>query len=205
MDEFESGESLIESVNNNNDQYDMIFVDYNIGNNKSSGAEIIRKLRMTDKNASVVFFSKSIEAVFDAFKVEAFRFYLKPIIEEQIFETLNDYIKSKRIGSAIEIKHDNSSTLCKTNTIVYVEGDGKNSIIHLLNRNAIIEHAGTLSSVEKQLHNNNFYRCHKSFLINFDYVNSYSRTEIQLTNGDIIPISRNKYKDFFLEYKKYFI
>ena len=48
-----------------------------------------------------------------------------------------------------------------------------------------------------------FFRIHKGYLINLSYVDSYSRTEVELTNGERLLISRYKYVDFVKAYLRF--
>ena len=41
----------------------------------------------------------------------------------------------------------------------------------------------------------NFLRAHQSFAVNMAYIKKLEHTEVELTNGDRIPISRSKYKE----------
>ena len=50
--------------------------------------------------------------------------------------------------------------------------------------------------LENQLKDKGFFRCHKSFLINLNRVDSYNRQELLLDNGERIPIAKRRYDDF---------
>ena len=59
----------------------------------------------------------------------------------------------------------------------------------------------TLSAIEEVLDMELFFRIHKSFIINLQYVASFKKADggdLVMTDGTNIPISRNK-KDKFLE------
>ena len=57
----------------------------------------------------------------------------------------------------------------------------------------------TLKNFENQLTGRNFYRLHKSYLINLDYVKVYRKHEggkVEMADGTIIPVPRRKKEDF---------
>ena len=58
----------------------------------------------------------------------------------------------------------------------------------------------TLKSFNKRLPEELFFRIHKSFIINLNNVKNYSSNFINV-NGKLIPISRDRKKDF----KKFFL
>lgn len=61
-----------------------------------------------------------------------------------------------------------------------------------------------MEHLEKQL-GNGFFRCHRGYLVSLDKVKQYDSREIELINGDIILLSRQKYSDFVQAYMKYMV
>ena len=48
-----------------------------------------------------------------------------------------------------------------------------------------------------------FCRVHKGYLVNLAYVEGYSKTELTLTNGEKLLISKYKYQDFVKAYLRF--
>ena len=65
-----------------------------------------------------------------------------------------------------------------------------------------IEYYGQLSALEG-LVGNDFYRIHRSYLLNMKYVERYDRTSVTTLGGDIIPIARREYDGFLKAYMEY--
>ena len=59
-----------------------------------------------------------------------------------------------------------------------------------------------LSSTEAEL-GDQFCRVHKGYLVNLAYVEGYSKTELTLTNGEKLLISKYKYQDFVKAYLRF--
>ncbi|HHD2754516.1 TPA: LytR/AlgR family response regulator transcription factor, partial [Clostridium perfringens] len=60
-----------------------------------------------------------------------------------------------------------------------------------------------LDNIEDALISKNFIRCHKSYLVNLNYIKKIENSKIITLNNNIIPISRSylrKTKDLFFEY-----
>ncbi len=87
---------------------------------------------------------------------------------------------------------------------MYIEGNGKNSIIHVCNKE-IIDSNETLSSLENRLKGQKkFFRCHKSYIVNLKYVKSFDHKRIYLTvNNNSVLLSRYKYDDLVDSYIDY--
>lgn len=79
--------------------------------------------------------------------------------------------------------------------ILYLEGNRNYSNIRLVNNKREIV-AKTLSSIEELLIENGFFRCHKSYLVHVEHIDSISDNFIILSNLDRIPISRRKHEVF---------
>lgn len=62
------------------------------------------------------------------------------------------------------------------------------------------EQMGTL---EEELKGKGFFRCHKSFLVNLKYVDSYNRQEILLDTGEKIAVAKRRYEAFCQEIMEY--
>ncbi|WP_395782953.1 LytR/AlgR family response regulator transcription factor [Aquirufa sp.] len=83
---------------------------------------------------------------------------------------------------------------CPVNTIVYIEGKGNYSIVHLKNLKQVVM-AKTLKKFEAQLRMNQFVRIHKSYLVNKENIptfDSKGATEVPTALGTTLPISRRK-------------
>ena len=85
VEEFYSGESLL----NSSLVFDIIFLDYKM--NILNGLDTAKQLRKRNTSNVIVFVTSYTHFVLDAFKVNAFRFLVKPITEKKIWETLDDY------------------------------------------------------------------------------------------------------------------
>lgn len=84
--------------------------------------------------------------------------------------------------------------------IFYIESSNRKIIISM--RDEKIECYGKIGEMESELREG-FFRVHKGYLINMNYVESYSRTEVWLKNGSSLPISKYKYQDFIKAYLEY--
>ena len=74
--------------------FDMIILDIQM--EKISGIQLAKRIRETDKSVILAFVSGIADYVFEGYEVQAIRYILKPIKQEQIFELL-DLVKTKNI------------------------------------------------------------------------------------------------------------
>ena len=57
--------------------------------------------------------------------------------------------------------------------------------------------------LEKELEGKGFFRCHKSYLLNLNHVDSYNRQEAILDNGEQVIIAKRRYEQFCREILAY--
>lgn len=199
--EYDNGTKLLAD----DKQYDLVFMDYEFKNDqKNDGLTIARKLREKQKNTTIIFLSSYPNIVFDSFSVGTFRFLVKPIEADKFTKAMDAYLETLEKESVLIIKVDGVNRNLHTNEVMYVEGAGKYCIIHLASdKEKEIECHETLASIEERMPKEFFYRCHKSYLVGFPYVESYNHTSVILNSGEEIFISRTKYKEFCSLYLEY--
>ena len=95
--------------------------------------------------------------------------------------------------------------------IIFCESDGNHTKIYLntltVNDNEkYFESTKSLKQLTKLLTGLSFYRCHKSYLINFKYFHEFevSTNSIIMTNGKIIKIAKGKKNESKKQLLKYF-
>lgn len=196
--EFDSCEQMFE-VNLN---FDMYFLDIQM--KKLSGIEAAKIIRNKKNTAVIIFITGLKDYVFDAFDVHAFHYILKPIdvekLKKVVISALEQFEETDKFIIAKTISESNKIYL---KDILYIESQLRKLKVHT--SYGIIEYYYKLADIEKQLPQNMFFRCHKSYIVNLKYVRSYDNSSIKLKNSEIIYISKYRLSDFskaFMYYLK---
>ncbi|MGL5378584.1 LytR/AlgR family response regulator transcription factor [Clostridium sp.] len=189
---FDSGEQLLENYPEN---IDIFLLDIQM--DKLSGMDIARKIRTIDKNTvEIVFTTSLIEYIQEGYEVRAYRYLLKPIefedIKKHITACIEEIHMKKDKYLVISNKHDNYKI--RIDTILYIEVQNKDITIHTIDNN--YEAKMSMNKIEKELKEYSFFRCHKSFLININFVENVKQYTAILENGQEVPVSRYKFKEF---------
>lgn len=195
IDEFESGEELLNSEKN----YDIIVLDYQLGS--TNGLTVAKELRKRNVLSSIIFLTSYPNFMIDAFEVNTFRFLLKPIDKSKFFKAIDDYIKIVDANYPITIIQNKELKKINSNEICYIEADGKYSNIHLSDK--IMHCSKTLAGVTKLLPAYCFVKTHRAFVVNLHYIKSYSSDTVYLSNGESAFLSKNYQKSFQTPYMNF--
>jgi len=196
-DEFSNGHDLLASKNN----YDIIFMDYQM--DSIDGLETAKKLREKNNKTDIIFLTSYPQIVFDTFQVNTFRFLVKPIDYEKLSSALDDYRKLQNTEEFLIIKIDEITKKIPMSSIIYAEASDKYCYIRTTEEELLYKK--TLSDLESLLPDDTFFRCHRSFIVNFRHIVSHTNTDILFDNNEKAQISKVKasgFKKAFLDYIK---
>lgn len=194
---FENGEGFIENCNKA--KFDVVFLDIIMP--EMDGMEVAHIIRSTDKDMKIVFLTSSANYAVESYDVKAAGYCLKPVSYDRIKNIMDSFIEENKNENkpCILVKVNGGYQKIYQHEIEYIEAQNKQVEIVLVNKSLVIHN--TISSYEELLKDNdNFYRCHRSFLVylpNIDFIDS---SHIQTKSGKTIPIARGVHKDF----KKYY-
>lgn len=199
IDEYGSGEILLESEA----VYDIIFLDYQFDNSEMDGLSIAAEIRSREDDVKIVFLSSYPQVVFKTFAFGTFRFLVKPVDDVSIKEVMDAFLKMDRGDRHICFRFSGNVYFVKEKDIMYVESEGKYCTIHRDKEENHIRLRQPLNNVAGELRGEIFFRCHNSYIVNFMYVLGCTSSEVMLTNGEQIPMSRHRYREFMDSYGKY--
>lgn len=190
-DEYCCGEDLILSLK----EYNLIFMDYKFNSTQMDGIEASRILRSRQCFSTLVFLTSYPDAVYESFEVNAFRFLIKPLDEKKFYAVMDAFLESRIRTVFFHVHSDGTTYYLDQREISFVEGSGKDSIIHFITKTSEILCHETLLSIEKRMSGDYFFRCYRSFIINLMHVKGYDRHNVFMKDESVIPLSRNKYRE----------
>lgn len=187
----------------NSQQIDLIFLDINMP--EISGLSFAKAI---NKDIKVIITTAYREYAVDGFDLQAVDYLLKPISLERLIKAINKFLgeniplESQTKREILSVKNDfifvrADRKMIKVNfsDILYIES--LTDYIKIHTKGKLIVTRETISGIETKLPQKNFLRCHRSFIISIDKINSFSNENIEI-NEKMIPISRS-YKKQVLE------
>ena len=181
---FSDGRALLDAI----DRFDVIFLDIQM--EQPDGMETAKLLRRRGDHSLLVFVTVLKELVFDAFQVEAYDYLLKPLDSARFKQTMERVLRSldRKTAEDIVIQRGTGCEVVLLSDIVYCEVLGRKIYLH--------KHDGTVSDYYDKLEDlerrvdGRFFKCHRSFLVNLDYVRGCQDGQVLLAQGERIPASR---------------
>lgn len=169
------------------------------------------------RNFAVIITSAYNQYGINAIKSECLDYLQKPIDSDDLNAALQKILKFKKdqqlinllensnlntspknLPKKINISLDGKIIYLESDEILYCEGDGNYTTIHLTNGKSLLV-TQQLKQIEEKL-TNDFFRIHNSFIVNLSKISEYLKSDnyVILSNNVKIPVSRQK-KSLLLE------
>lgn len=194
IDIFYSGEALISDIREEENLYDLIFLDIELGG-KINGVEVGRIIRgeMDDYITQIVYISSKNNYDRQLFDVQPLHFLQKPIDVLKIENDIKLAIKiSGKENRFFEFKNLRNITKVPYKDILYFESRGREIIlVSCKTQHIFYNNIHSLSKILPDF----FIYPHRSYLVNYELITCFKFEELVMSNGDVIPISRNKRKE----------
>lgn len=184
-DEFDDGEQLLKM--HTEKPYDLIVLDILMP--KINGMDTARLLRKTDGKTPIVFLSTSEEFGVKSYSVCAFDYLLKPIDTDRLKLCMKRLFAENKKREYVTVVYSGVETKILLSNIIFLESNLR-KVIFTLSENRKIEINGKLSNFEDFLTKHGFCRCHKSYLVNMEHIDSISGDLFCLAEGKKVKISR---------------
>ena len=188
-------------------EIDLLFLDIALNAAGPDGMALARQIREGGPAARpvIIFVTGYERYVFDAFDVGAFQYLLKPVDEEkfaQVFARAAAQIEAGRDTPArtLTLQSAGVSRTVPLDSIYYIESSNHKVVLRL--KDGEFSCYAKIRDLEAEL-GDQFFRVHKGYLVNLAYVEGYGKTEVTLTNGEKLLISKYKYQDFVKAYLRF--
>jgi two-component system, LytTR family, response regulator len=201
-----SGEELIQLVMK--EKPDIALVDINMPN--ISGMEAIKACNEIYPSLQVIFTTGHDEFAVEAFNLAAVDYIVKPIERVRLFVGLEKAKKMiqlqkkqeeivKKGINKLAIKSNNSFLYLSTKDILYIEKEGRKSIVHTYKHR--FETTESLQELEERLPEY-FYKTHRSYIVNLkkiEKIESFGETFLAYFSSEdkVAHISKLKINEVF--------
>ncbi len=193
--EFKSGKDFL----NCDLIFDIVFMDFQMPD--LDGLETAKLLRQKNSLCSIVFVTSYDYFVKDAFEVNTYRFFDKPVSPDKIYSMLDSFIAQQKKFAPIMIYDFDGRRTIPYKDIIYIEGNGKYSKLHTVS--GIIPCSKTVIAALRLLPQYCFLRVHKSFAVNMYYVSRIEADYVLMKNGHKLKLGKVFARNFKITYKEF--
>lgn len=169
-----------------------------------NGMDTAKELRRSGRKTVIIFVTALEDYVFQAFDVNAFHYLVKPFDDAKLAEVLaaaaeQAALRPEAKAPDLMIKAGGTHISINPEEIVYAEVFDRKIILHTTGEN--IEFYGKMKELQEKL-GDGFYRPHRAYLVNFNFIKKYDATTIYLCSGQALMAKQN-YQDFVKSYLRY--
>lgn len=178
-------------------KYDLILLDIDMP--ERNGLEIANFIRETRKESFIAFVSSHEQFMYDSLNLFPISFVIKKDVEQRLQIVLSHVISLKeKNDKRICFKVDGENLMFTVSDIIYAESMKAHIILHTTTQE--YQFRKKISDFESELSSFNFLKPHKCYVVNFDHIKAVLPNCLKMSNNDIIPISKYRYKDFNAEF-----
>lgn len=197
INDFCDGKDFIDEISTGT-RYDIVFLDIEMAS--FDGYVTGNKIRELDPNETIyiVYISCHTENLSQFFKLHPFDFITKPFEQEKVNSVMINIFKDINAKKQrLEIVNKKQITYIPLVEIAYLESYKRLSILHLVNGTEVSTYK-KLDDLQCELNqlSKTFYRIHRSYIVNWQYVDTIENDNVYIGNKPI-KISRT-YKQEFL-------
>lgn len=188
---FYNAEDLWEHLKSNS--CDLIILDIELV--KMNGVELghLIRTKLHDYAMKIVYISAKDCYDRQLLDVQPFSFLPKPIDKEKLFKMIDLTIELLSDTERFFVFENKQGAFrIKLNNILYFESFDHD--IKIATVSGSYEFKSTLSEIMKQLSNSRFLQVHRSYIINYNNTSHIKYEEITMSNGDKIPVGRDRRK-----------
>ncbi len=190
---YHDGDALLSSAGEKG--FDLVFLDMIMP--LASGMDTARELRAADRKLRIVFLTSSPEFALESYEVKAADYLLKPVSPKRIGDALDEWLEAVRhTPRSLVVKTADGFQRLDLDAIEYVEAQGKRTCVAMRD-GRLVEASEAFGSLEAKLEAEpDFFRCHRSYLVNLSGIDHFTSTDIFTRANRCIPVARNCRKAF---------
>ena len=179
--------------------YELILLDIEMRG--INGIETAKELRRLLPDCYIIFITSHDEFALTGYEVAAFRYLIKPVDPQKLTEAIAAVRAELADHVTLHVEDGPVEALLRAKDIYYIEAQDKR--VRVVLKNTAFSDRRGIDEVAQALEGEDFFRVHRSYLINLRYVGRIDKNEVQLVSGETIPLSRLRKKAFKNTFQMY--
>lgn len=155
-----------------------------------SGVELAKTIRSHNETAVIVFITGYADYIAEGYDVSALHYLMKPLDSRKLYAVLDKAVRTlDRCETCLTLETMGETHRVPLREIRYIEVSGNYVTVHAKED---IRIKRTLAELQTQL-DDRFTRTGRSFVVNIGYIRKITKTDIVLSSGENVPLSRGMY------------
>ena len=170
--------------------FDVIFLDIELPG--ATGIQVANKIReeLQNDQTGIVYISGKTCYCIELFDTQPFNFHVKPLDKDLIYKDIERIIKRSSLNKKrFFFRYEGTAKGVNMGDICYICSENK--MIRMVTVENEYVFRSNLNEIYSKLPELIFCRCHKSYIVNMNYVTIFRYNEFILRNQESIPIGRN--------------
>ncbi len=194
---FKNAKSLVDEIEDGL-YFDLVFLDVYIEG--VLGIDVARKLREIGFENGIAFLASTADFAVAGYDVRAVGYLLRPFGYDKV-KSVMDRLADKCYFSMYQIKQRKSTFRISYDDITFVESNNSKCTLHTSSGSEYIIYKH-LSEIEAELSDMRFLRCHRSYLVNMNYISQVDK-QFLLRGGEVVLIRQKSLKEMRERYLEY--
>lgn len=185
---FESAESFLFEYGEDK-SYDVLLLDIQM--KAMDGVELAKRIRKDNEYMQIIFITGFPEFIAEGYDVSALHCLIKPVCAEKLFPVLDKACKNlKTADKSLFVVVNGETARIPFSEIRFIEANAHYVLIRTIKDMHMTK--TSLSGILEAL-DHRFFRCQRSFAVNFEHVRKITRASVILDNNTEVPLSRGLY------------
>ena len=180
--------------------YDVVFMDIEMPH--LNGMNAAKKMRRADPDVALIFVTHLAKYALQGYEIDAVGYILKPVDYFSLHRKIKQITGrcEKEGGEEIFVKTVSGLVRISLRTLRYVEVLDHWLVYHTAHGDHKVY--GSIARAEESLPPPAFFKCNKSYIVNFRYVERITRTGVFI-GGEEILVSRSRQKELMKAFNAY--
>lgn len=172
---------------------DILMMDIELGSEDANGIDLVKRHFPVGCGTQVIYVTGFLEYCTSVYRTEHVYFLAKPVAQDDLDDALDRAFErlASRANKPLSIRFGGKVVLVAPEQISYIESDRRKVRIHVGAEG--IETYASLSDLAVELPAS-FIQCHKSFLVNMDYIKELKGDSVVLASNQVVPVSQKRRK-----------
>ena len=187
IERFESARSLLEAMEAGA-AFSILLLDVMM-----DGMTLAAALRAQGQRTPIIFISNNREMALRGYEVAAARYLAKPLDRQKLREALLYCCNTLGTSGELLLPAADGHRRIQSDSILYAETYGRG--IRIVLQDGQLESRLKISELAAMLPSSQYVFCHRTILVNLDFVTGIRYCEIELQGGIRLPISKYRLSD----------